>query len=61
VFPIWGKILTPRFWVSEKRNLGKPVFFSGFEMNALLSDETTTVGPAQFISELLIKLSTVFQ
>jgi len=23
--------------------------------------ETTTVGPAQFISELLIKLSTVFQ
>jgi len=30
-------------------------------MNALLSDETTTVGPAQFISELLIKLSTVFQ
>jgi len=39
-FPIRGKILKPGFRVSEKRNPGKPVF-SGFEMNAILSDKNS--------------------
>jgi len=38
VFPIRGKILKPGFRVTKKRNPGKPVF-SGFEMNAILSDK----------------------
>ena len=47
VFSIWGKILKPVFRGAEKRN----IFFSGFEMNAILPDKTqyhceiTTVDP----------------
>jgi len=50
VFPIRGKILKSGFRVAEKSNPGKPIF-SGFEINAILSDKTqyhceiTTVGP----------------
>jgi len=36
VFSIWGKILKPVFRGAEKRN----IFFSGFEMNAILPDKT---------------------
>jgi len=39
VFPIPGKVLKPKFWVAEKRNLGKPVFWV-FEMNAILKGKT---------------------
>jgi len=45
-----GQNFKPGLRAAEKRNPGKPVF-SGFEMNAILSDETqyhceiTTVGP----------------
>ena len=37
VFPIRGKILKPGFWVAEK----KKRVFSGFEMNAILTDKNS--------------------
>jgi len=41
LFSIRGKILKPGFREAEKRNPGKSVFLSGFEMNEILSDKNS--------------------